>query len=256
MMERLASRAIRTLPEPLRLRLLRATLRIPPLPGAGTTFRIARTPQEREAAARLLHDCYVRAGLMTKDPQGRRRTRFQDFPGAVQAIALQENSDDAARIIATASLIPDLPGADSEGGLPSDSAFRRENDRLRQQGYRLVEASGLAVAPEFRCNRNQLTLYLAKFLYQYLTRNTSADLLCATVHPRAYDFYAGLMGFRRSGPEVSYDEVNGARAIHLSLPLKAGATRLREVFTHSDPFRNFSLFLGRDEPLFELSPCC
>ncbi|MCM2322487.1 MAG: hypothetical protein NDJ90_04415 [Oligoflexia bacterium] len=250
MLRSLARIAFKALPEELRLAWLRRNLRIPPLPPGAFSFRAARTPEEQDEAARLLHDCYVQAGLMAPDPAGRRRSPFDETPGAIRLIALSQlpaSSPARPQLAGTVTLIPD-----SSAGLPSDSIFRKENDLLRRTGGRLLEASALAVPPPFRANRNQITLYLAKYLYHHATRHLGADLLCATIHPRAYDFYAGLMGFECNGREVAYPFVNGAKAIHISVDLPLAAARLRDgYFTSPDPYRNFSLFLGLEEPCFD-----
>lgn len=203
-------RILRSLPESVRHRLFRRALRITRVCDAELTVKIAETREELESAYSLLHDCYVGMRLMKPHPAGLRCSLYSALPYTTTIIAKRGD-----KIVGTVSLIKD-----SEVGVPSDKEYQDENDLHRAQGHRLVEVSALAVSPEVRNQGHTVSLHLMKYLYQYATRYMDCDMLCATIHPRAWDFYAALLGFKRNGKVVNYGFVQGALAIHITLDLE------------------------------------
>lgn len=228
----------RFLPRSARVALIRKSIRFPPLP-PGVAFKVAETRAEHEQAFSLLHDCYVRLGLMAPARNGMRCTLFSALPCSTQLIARMGDA-----VIATVSLISDSPV-----GLPSDSDFRRENDLLRLSGRNLAEVSALAVHPEFRRKKESgtaVSLSLMKFLREVALRRLGRSTLCATVHPRARDFYEAFWGFETSERTVAYGFVNQALASHVWGGIDDSSVGKLE--------RSSARFLLEDEPAFRLPP--
>jgi hypothetical protein len=233
-MASIVHRCLRHVPEGLRHRLIRSSISIPAVDAAEYTFKIAETREELEVAYGLLHDCYVGSRLMRRHPSGLRCTLFTALPYTTTIIAIHHQ-----RVVGTVSLI-----RDSEVGFPSDKEYRGENDAVRSKGFKAVEVSAFAVDPEYRRRDHMISFYLMKFLFQYARRYMGCDMLVATVHPRSWDFYAALLGFKRSGREVSYGFVEGALAIHISLDLKVAENEwFPRKYRGLGPTRNLFQFM-------------
>ena len=168
-------------------------------------FKIAETKEELEGAYRLLYDSYLRTGLMDPHPNQMRCNVYQSLPYTTTVICKEGN-----RIIGTIGIIKDSPI-----GFPSDKVFKEQNDFYRKKGFHLCELSALAVSPGNRGN-HEVSLSLMKFMYFYITRYMNCTMMCATIHPRAFDFYAALFSFQRNGEIVKYEFANGALATHIS----------------------------------------
>ncbi len=210
LLSKAAERALHSLPEGIRYSLIRRNIHIPRLePGDQLVFKLAETFEELGAALKLLHDSYVRAGLMDRHPAGIRTNIYQTLPFSTVLIAKVGKN-----VVGTVGLIQDSPI-----GFPSDQAFSGENDRLRKSG-RVCEVSALAIDPRFRNRGHQVSLYLMKFLYHYTLKYMGVDILCASVHPRAADFYMALMGFSKLGDVDNYGYVKGKPGTHLMLDLR------------------------------------
>lgn len=216
---------------------MRQKLRIAPIPEPDIHFKVAMERSELETAYALLHDCYVRAGLTDPHPSGLRCTVFTALPYTTTIVTMQGD-----RVIGTVSLI-----RDSSLGFPSDCVYRAENDRYREKGRRMLEVSALAVHPDFRRD-HRISLHLMKYLYTYAANFMSCDMLCATVHPRALDFYAGLLGFVQNGQAVRYGFVKGAPAVHITLDLDAAYRDLMPRMYRKAPRERdlYSFMLGHD----------
>lgn len=220
---------------------MRRALVVPENPPGRFSVQIAETREDLEAAYRLLHDCYVGIGLMDPHPSGLRCTFFSAMPFTTAIVA-----KDGDQVVGTVSLI-----RDSSAGLPSDQEFRAYNDGYREQGERLVEVSALAVRPDYRNQHHVVTFLLVKYLYAYAREYMDASMFCAVVHPRAYDFYAALMGYEKNGEPVPYSSVKGAQALHMTVSAgRDRLERLRYSYPSLERSRNFAAFLDSPEPGF------
>lgn len=195
-------------PENLRHKILRKIVIAPDHSNREITYKIASTQEELEAAFRLLHDCYSAKGLIHRQSHGLRCNLYSVMPYTTVIIA--KRGED---ILGTLSLIKDSPL-----GMPSDKIYKNENDFYRQEGAQLVEVSALAIDPKYRktASSGQISLYLMKYLYEYCERYMGCDTLCAVVHPNTYDFYKGLLGFKKNGKIIKYNFVRGALAMHIT----------------------------------------
>src|SRR5690606_36022366 len=96
-------------------------------------IKLATSVSEFEQAFKLLHDCYVGLGIMDPEKCGIRCNLYSAVPFTNVIIAKKGD-----QVLATLSLIQD-----SSFGLPSDSAYKKENDQLRAKNLRLVEVSAM-----------------------------------------------------------------------------------------------------------------
>ena len=215
-------------------KLLKSRFKVPELAfSQDFEVKLANDREELEEAYGLLHDCYVGQGLMKPEPSGLRCTLFSLLPETATIVVKYKN-----KTVGTASLIKDR-----RMGLASDKDYLPQNDQLRMSGKRLIEVSSLAVAKEFRSKGHAVSLLLMKYIYHYSLMMGGDDLVI-TIHPRAEVFYKALMAFKRQGPIVSYDYVDGALAIYMNVSItsKKVLTELGASFRNDDFKRNMALW--------------
>lgn len=207
-------------------------------------FRVDENPDLRTSVAaskadllasyRLLHDAYVKAGLMYPHPTGMRVTFHMLLPFCTTLVAKVGTT-----VVGTVSLI-----SDSEFGLPSDSSYKSENHKLRARGLRLVEVSALSCHPEWR--GGAASMYLMRFLAAMMRTRLKCDALVVTVRRRTEMFYRPLLGFERSGDIIDYQMVNGTRAVFMYLEV-AKFPDVAGRYPTSAPLRNLAMFTSVDE---------
>ncbi len=152
------------------------------------------------AALALVHDSYVALGLMAPHPSGLRLLPHHLLPETRVFLAREHDE-----VVATLTLIPDSPL-----GLPLDTAYRSDADRLRAQGRRIGEISCLALAPRYR--RHDLLLHIFRLMHVY-ARHVAMDDLCVVVAPKHGRFYQHILLFEACGGFAELDHLNGAPAL-------------------------------------------
>ncbi|MGZ5280097.1 MAG: N-acyl amino acid synthase FeeM domain-containing protein [Pseudobdellovibrionaceae bacterium] len=240
-MKKILRKAMNLLGEKQRLQIYRKMASIP-AEYYNPEFRveIARTQSDLERAYALLHDCYVGINIIDPQPSGLRCNLFSFLPTSTIIVAKLGD-----RVVGTVSAIKD-----SKSGLPSDNDFLKENNQFRQQGKILVEASALAVDPEFRGNHS-VSLLLMKYFYLYSKLHFQADFAIGVVHPRAEDFYKALWQFKKNGDTVKYNSLKGAAAIHLSMDLScAHFKKIVQDFGPDIPTKNLGSMIKTEDPRF------
>jgi hypothetical protein len=233
----IARRFFSAIPAGARHALLRNRISLPFNAPADTVVKLAETKEELEAAFRLLHDAYVKAGLMPPHPSGLRVTPYHSLPSTSTIIAQKDG-----RVLGTISAIRDNPM-----GFPLERIF--ETGRLRKQGARLAEISALAIDPSCGGKRHELLFLLTKFIYHYCVNYFGVDHMVIAVHPKAFDFYEAILQFDRLEPGIveNYGFVNGAPAAGGYLDLKKSVYRYAAVFGKKEPRKNFFRFFVQDE---------
>ncbi|MBC7466166.1 MAG: GNAT family N-acetyltransferase [Bdellovibrio sp.] len=234
---------LKVLPESLRHKLYRHQATVPEFAlDINFTVEIARTETDLEKAYSVLHDSYVTAKLMTPDQSGLRCNLYTFLPHTTVIVAKYKGE-----IVGTVSLI-----RDSIWGLPSDKDYQKENKRLRLDGNKLVEVSALAVSKNFRNSGNAVSLLLMKYLYNYAFHFLNSNCLVCTVHPRAEDFYKALWHFDRNGDVVSYQFVQGALAVHLSMDISlAKVQKVVNSYPTKCVNQNLALFVLHEDFRFK-----
>ncbi|MGE3804977.1 MAG: hypothetical protein AB7K24_09925 [Gemmataceae bacterium] len=146
--------------------------------------------------------------LLTLNYQGRgydaggndyRFTSFHALPCTTVFVAKEGNT-----VCATMSLVADNVLL----GLPMESLYRAEIQKLRQQGCRLGEVGSLAFA---QLGLRSFTLVfeaLCRLMFQYHAAQ-GGDTWVITINPRHRAYYARTFGFNPLGPRRSYANVQG-----------------------------------------------
>ena len=214
------------LPRSLRRTLIRRGLNVEPR-SEGYAIHFASTRDELEGAFRLLHNTYVSQRLMKPHPSGLRCNIYQAAPYTTTIIA-----KDRGRVVGTVSVI-----RDSSLGFPSDKAYRRENDHYRALGFRMCEISALAIHPDYR-GRHGISLGLMKYLFFYATQYMDRTMLCATIHPLAFDFYQTLFNFKKNGEVIRYEFAEGAPAVHITTDCLTVRDWIRDTYGRTSERQN------------------
>ncbi len=227
--------------------LLRAN-RILPFPARAGSPANARVPRiqflqatrwpDVQGAFALLYRNYLRRGLIGPDPVGLRFTVHNLLPESATFAAKIPG-----RVVATFSVIPDTAPL----GLPMEALYASELARLRSQGRRPAEVSGLAVDPAFRPISLLLILNLVRMLYAYARATKVTDLVVAC-HPRHARLYERLFLFEPFGPLRTYRAVNDAPAVALRLDLSHVQDRYLCAYGDASLYRFFFVDRVFDRP--------
>lgn len=160
----------------------------------GARIDRAWTLDDLRKAYKLVHDVYLGTGFIQPEEAGLRLRIFETTPDMATFVAKLTDGT----VVGVLSIIADTP----EFGLPSDSAFKPELDRLRAAGARLCEATNQAVKEEFR--KSAVPTELMRCAVAYFTKAGFTETI-ATVSPNHNSFYE-LLGFREIGDKRSYSE--------------------------------------------------
>jgi hypothetical protein len=201
---------------------------------ADVQYRIACTREEREAAFRLVYNSYLRAGLGENNPHKMRVTPYHLLESTQVFIAVYGH-----RIIFTMSLVKD-----GELGLPMDSVYREEVDRLRSRGLRLGEVTCLADCQRHVREFFPIFLCTSRLMAQY-ARYRGLDAIMAAVHPKHARFYRRYMDFRVFGQEKTYPTVRNHPALALWLEFDR---------VDREPPACYDFFFGDQVPFDDLQP--
>ena len=211
----------------------------------GFQCKIARSTEELEAACRIVHDSYVQAGYMDPQPSGLRLTLHHALPKTTIFLVTRDE-----QFIATSTLFPDSPL-----GLPMDSLYREELNRLRLSGRILGEVGSLAVHREFREPNPTLPLFIHKMIYRYALENLKMDDTVLTINPRHQLYYQHVMLCEKIGEEKSYQTVNGNPAIALRNDLATLKPRFEVFYDGFPPEKNMHGFYCREhKDIIQLPP--
>jgi len=213
-MKDIKRRFVRKLPNPIRGKIIRASLPDFRLNLEGILFRPAVTIEEYIMAFRLLHDVYVGAGYIDPSPSALRIVPQHFLPDSRVFLGCRTDAEDRKTPVYTISLFPD-----SEEGLPMDEAFSKELDALREQGRNIAEVGCLASSPCCRKKDMNIPMLGNRIVYQYATRHLKADDLVITVHPRYQWLYEDVLLFRKIRTIDSYSYVKGNPAVAMRLNL-------------------------------------
>ncbi|MGE5384686.1 MAG: N-acyl amino acid synthase FeeM domain-containing protein [Betaproteobacteria bacterium] len=227
------------LPAILSAPLYRRMVRCDDSPPANLTLKLAETQEELEACFKLLHQAYVRAGLMEPHPSGLRATVYHALPTTSTLLARYNDE-----VVGTLSLI-----RQSKLGFPLQKIF--QIDAIQQLGGNIAEVSALAVAPRFQARGGMILFPLLKFMYEYATRYFATRHLVIAVNPKHIGFYESVLFFHRLQKRTveHYDFVNGAPAVGAHLDLKAAEVTLKRVYNGLDQSRNlYRYFTGFELP--------
>jgi hypothetical protein len=183
----------------------------------GMTFEVAGTAEQAVAAWRVVHQTYRRAGLIHANAQG-----IHLLPHAATNDAVVARGCVEGLCVSTLSAYVDDP----DHGLPLDSVYRPELDRLREDGHRLLEL-GLFADRRAHLDRSFHALLELMRLTTWFGLHRGCTHAVIGVHPHHAPFYRRMLGFEASGDPTTYDVVNDHPVVLLTLDWQAQTTRRR-----------------------------
>jgi hypothetical protein len=176
---------------------------------AGLVCKIADSFDDWDTAFSMVYRRYLSIGLIPPNPFERRVLRHHLLPGTNVFVAYQRGNP-----VCTTTLI-----GDSATGLPIESVYPWEIERMRQRGLRLAEVSCLASTVAPGRSFHLLFMRLMRILGQH-SKRFGIDRLVVAVHPRHADYYERSMGFRRFGGETPYRTLHDAPAVAIHLDFR------------------------------------
>ena len=175
----------------------------------GLDFRVAATVKEVECAWRLVHDSYVRIGLIEANNHRIHTVRHAVHPDTAVIIGREP----AGVIVSTMSSYLDRPG-----GLPLDAVYAAELDAKREQGCRLMEVGLFADRREKITRSLPALMELMRYTFFYAIHRNVTDVVIG-VHPHHAGFYQRLFGFQRFAEDAGCPAVNGSPMVPMVLPI-------------------------------------
>jgi hypothetical protein len=201
-------------------------------------YRIASTRKDREVAFRLVYYSYLQAGLGEENSYRMRVTPYHILDSTEVFIA-----ECRGQVAFTMSLI-----RDGALGLPMETVYADEVNRLRQRGLRLGEVSCLADRRADVHGFFPLFVRTGRMMVQF-ARYCGLDALLVAVHPKHARFYRRYMDFHAFGSEKTYPTVRNNPAVALWLEfarIDAGP---------SDRYNGrYEVFFGEQIPIEHLQP--
>lgn len=181
------------------------------------TYRLAEDKKELEQGFSLVYDSYQKKGFVPKEkPHGMLFSIYSLLPGTLHAMTRTSQG-----ITSNLTAIP----CSQQFGLPMDTIYKPELDRLRARGRKIVELSALATSKTHRCKN--VFQYQIQALYWHCFYRGVNDI-CVTINPRHKDYYMCLFPFQELGPARYYPQVN-APAVALRCIVSKAQERMREI---------------------------
>lgn len=174
---------------------------------------IARTLEDRKRAWTMVYRSYLEKGYAQPDQDKLWYGIHDALPQTTTFIVTRNGQD-----IATLTTV-----FDSDVGLPADSLYRDELDRMRGAGRRLCELISLACEETDRRQGIEVLKHLFKVGYHMACKLVDATDFVITVNPHHAAYYEKKLLFRRQGEVRSYAKVSGAPAVLLVLDLLASS---------------------------------
>jgi N-acyl amino acid synthase FeeM len=159
--------------------------------------KIASTRAEWEEAFALAANGYQARGYQPPNPKGLRFTTYHALPDTTTFVAKNDQV-----VIATLSLVLD----NTLLGLPMESIYGAEIDRLRAAGKHVVEVTSLAGGGLSVREFVPVFVALMRLMTQYAV-SQGADAMVISVHPRHRNFYQKVLGFVPLGACRAYPAV-------------------------------------------------
>jgi len=174
------------------------------VPASPYELKVTESQAEREAAFKLVHEAYVRAGLMARHAMGMRVMKHH-LLDQTDVLVVKRHG----KVVFTSSLV-----REGEFGLPLESLFATEVNSLRQRGLQVAEVSCLASdsALEDKTQRFELFVEMIGLLFQ-TARFHGVDRVLLAVHPRHAKVYQRMFGCELCSDVKEYAAVQGNPAV-------------------------------------------
>lgn len=172
--------------------------------------RIANQPELRTKAYQLLHRLYSKMGIVPQESNGMWLSIYDALPETTTFVV----EDDQGEMAGALTLVLDSPI-----GLPADTLYKEEIDRLRSSGRKVSEIISLGISDSAKGSVKLLaSLFYCAYLLSWRLKNYNDFVI--TVHARYEKFYCRNILFKKIGEVRKYAKVNGASTVLLNLPLK------------------------------------
>ncbi len=198
-------RFLKYVPGFIKGKVIREKINIPDAPLLDFTFKIATELEELEQAFRLIYRAYRLKGFIHPKTSGMHLMQQHAHPLSTTFVGKLKD-----RVVITMSVF-----TDSEMGLPMDTLYKNELDRLRNKGRFIAEVGNFASEPAVRKGNQLLPMMMNNLMSRYAKKHLRLDDLVITVNPAHEFIYKHIILFKRIGEVRSYDTVNG----HLAVPM-------------------------------------
>lgn len=165
-------------------------------------YKVARTLTEVLDAWCLVYHQYLKSTLINSN-----RLSIFTFPEYISNNAAVILGEKLGKTVCTASAV-----LDSERGLPLDSYYKKELDRLRSENRKLIEIGLLADARGSRSM--QEIMDLLQCVAKFGVHNNFHDYVIG-VNPKRVNFFQEIFGFRPIGAPKDYEKLQAAPVILL-----------------------------------------
>lgn len=236
-------RLLRSLPAPIRKRIIRSQFEICYDLSANYTFKLAESDDEIEQALKIVHDSYLHLGYIDRRPEGVHFNAHICLPQTSMLIIKHKDE-----VIGTMSLIPD-----SSLGLPSEVTW--DLSKVKSETPNIAEVSCLAIKRSHKSSKGHLLLTLCKFLYEYCTKVAGIDGVVFAATHEVEPFYTDLLLFKRVTRRTgqTHRSVKGNRSTCCFLDFN----KVRDEYVKEYGFREksknlFHFFTEFESPNFEL----
>ena len=180
---------------------------------SGLSFTVAASLEDVLDAWTLVHDSYVRAGLIHVNPAG-----LHTVPHAVQSRSVVMCGRIGNLTVSTLSGYFDRSDKNrpDKPGLPLDAVYADELNKLRRNKRILMEIGLFADRREHIERSTEALLELMRYVCHFGVAHGATDGIIG-VHPRHARFYTRLLDFDQIGPVRTYSLVKDHPVVLLRL---------------------------------------
>lgn len=196
--------------------------------------KVASHLSEVSEALGVVHDCYVKQGLMQELPSKMRISLFNLLPTTTTVIAKL-----GGKVVGTLSIV--VKNSDQ---LPSDRDFA--TSAIQPLNGRTAEIVGLAIDPKFRGKNGKIVFSMMKYLYLICRTHLNVSMLQVAVSPNHSYLYQDLLLFKLVEKKIVRDHsVNGKKMKALYLDLLEAPNLLKRAYSQQ-PMKNNLYFYMTD----------
>ena len=179
--------------------------------------RVANRLELRQKAYEFVYKEYLEEGYIKKENNSLRLSIHHALPDTTTLVA----EDHKGNFCGTITMIFDSPI-----GLPSDLQYKKEIDRLRNDGRNICELISFGIDRAQRESVKILAgLIYCCYLILWLVKESTDSII--NVIPSQADFYCNNLFFRKIGNERNCPRTSGIPAVLLNLPLSL-LSKMRE----------------------------
>ena len=200
-------------------------------------LKYAETRFELREAFRLVHDEYRRSGYITNQKPDKMLLNIHHFLSDTSVLLMLFKD----KVISTVTMVADT----EKFGLPLDSVYQNELNKLRKNSRQLMEGCALATSVSFR--GANIVAYLFRQAYHHAV-NFGATDICIMVNPKHVQFYKRIFLFEDLGGEKIYPRLQ-APAIALRIDVNQYANKLRCVYSDYPAESNLYSFICENKDL-------